>query len=122
MSGHNEPFEQSRADWNIEDPGDEGAIPVQQSGVCNLVTAAAETRTLAIPTFIGQEILLVLDTDGGDAVVTVAAAINKTGETVITFTDAGGMAKLEAATVAGALVWRLVSISTTTDAEGVTLG
>jgi hypothetical protein len=92
----------------IVDPGVAGAISVTRTGVCLVTTAAAETRTLAIPSFIGQSITLTCDVYDGDAVVTVAAAINQDGNTVITLNTAGDTVALRAVQVAGALVWRLV--------------
>lgn len=89
----------------IADPGASGAIPTRFSGTCPLVTAGAETRTLAAPKFLGQEICLVLDTDGGDCVVTVAAAFNASNNTILTFDDAKDIAVLKAITVGGTLRW-----------------
>jgi predicted RecA/RadA family phage recombinase len=64
----------------IADPGNAGAIPVNQgSGHVALVTAAAETRTLAVPAAVGQRLLLYMKTDGGNCVVTVASAFNQAG-------------------------------------------
>jgi hypothetical protein len=71
----------------IADPGNGGAIPVNRSGYVLIETTGAETRTLAIPTFIGQELMLNMKTDGGDCVVTVAAAMNAAGNTTITLDD-----------------------------------
>jgi len=73
----------------IPDPGDAGAIDVSRSGYCELTTAAAETRTLADPTFRGQILDLVFVVDGGNCVVTTASACNQTGNNTITFTDVG---------------------------------
>lgn len=95
----------------ITDPGTGAAIPVRQSGVCCITTGASgQTNTLAAPTFKGQMISLVLDTDGGgDRVVTVSAAFNQTGNNTITLNDAGDTITLFGATIAGALRWRLIS-------------
>ena len=92
----------------IVDPGDTGAIPVTRSGVCPITTAAAETRTLAIPAFIGQRIALSCDVFVGNAVITVGAAINQAGNTVITLDTAGDFVELEGVQVGGVLVWRTV--------------
>lgn len=91
----------------VADPGNAGAIAVTHSGVCPLVTAGAETRTLAIPTFLGQELVLQMKTDGGDGVVTSAQAINQAGNNTITFNDAGDAVGLVAIDVGGALRWRV---------------
>jgi len=74
---------------NIADPGSAGAIPVTASGHCDIVTAAAETRTLAAPSFEGQELLLAMKTDGGNCVITCATTVNQTGNNTITMDDAG---------------------------------
>jgi hypothetical protein len=92
----------------IADPGDAGAIPVNRSGSVALTTADAETRTLAIPGVAGITLALSLDVDGGDCVITVAAAINQTGNNTITLGDAGDAIVLTSVQVAGALVWRVV--------------
>lgn len=95
-------------DGVIADPGDAGAIAVDKSGVCAITTEDAETRTLAIPTKVGQQVALVLDVDGGNCVVTVAGGVNQTGNNTITMGDAGDTVVLTGVQVAGALVWRLV--------------
>lgn len=92
----------------ITDPGNAGAIPVTQSGHVAIVTAGAETRTIAAPTFTGQELLLFMKTDGGDAVITVATGINQTGNNTITMNDAGDVIRLVAVEVGANLRWRVV--------------
>jgi hypothetical protein len=73
----------------ITDPGASGVIPVTESGICEIVTGGAETRTLAVPTFAGQAIVINMITDGGDCVITVADPhIDGTNNT-ITMNDAG---------------------------------
>lgn len=95
--------------WAITDPGNAGAIPVTSSGVCAMTSAGAETRTLAIPTFVGQQLTLICDTYVGNIVVTSAQAINQAGNTTMTFGAAADYIKLEAATVGGALRWRVAA-------------
>jgi hypothetical protein len=96
----------------IVDPGDAGAIGVTRSGICELVTgAAAQTRTLANPAYIGQQIAVVLKTDGGGAcTVTVADGFHSTAATALVFSDAGDVVLLVAVrTAAATFRWRLVS-------------
>jgi predicted RecA/RadA family phage recombinase len=93
----------------IADPGASGAIPVTASGYVDLVTAAAETRTLAAPSFKGQQLLLSMKTDGGDCVVTVATTVNQTGDNTITFNDAGDAVLLVAKTNGANIRWSVVS-------------
>jgi predicted RecA/RadA family phage recombinase len=73
----------------IADPGASGAIPVTDSGHVDIVTAAAETRTLAAPSSVGQLLLISMKTDGGDCVITCATTVNQTGNNTITLNDAG---------------------------------
>ena len=92
----------------VADPGASGAIPVTRSGSVAITTAGAETRTLAIPGAAGITLALSLNVDGGDCVVTVAQAINQTGNNTITLGDAGDTIVLTAVSVGGALRWRVV--------------
>lgn len=73
----------------IDDPGDAGAISINQPGYCLLVTTGAETRTLADPSYIGQVMDFFFYTDGGDCVITAASPINQAGNTTMTFADVG---------------------------------
>ena len=93
----------------IADPGNAGAIPVLSSGHVAIVTAGSETRTLAIPTFAGQEILLYVKTDGGTCVITVASAINQTGNNTITMADVNDSIRLHAVENGSNLAWRVVA-------------
>lgn len=90
----------------IADPGDAGAIPVTVSGYCPLVTAGAETRTLAAPSYIGQELLLYLKTDGGNCTVTCATTFNEAGNNTATFADTGDSLRLSAVEEGANLRWR----------------
>jgi len=89
----------------IADPGDGEAIPVTASGRVELVTEGAETRTLAAPTFGGQELQLGMKTDGGNCVVTVTGCDD--GDTV-TFANTGEVVYLQAVAKAAAYVWRVI--------------
>ncbi len=93
------------------DPGDAAAIPVTASASFPFTTGGSgETNTIAAPTFAGQRITLTLDVDGGgNRVVTSAVRINKSGNTAITFADAGDYIALEAVQVASALVWQVAA-------------
>lgn len=95
--------------FNIPDPGNAGAIPVTTSGVCNLTSAGAETRTVAAPTFEGQMLTLVCNVAGAGNVVTFASAFNQAGNTVATFNDAGDTLNVIGARIASALRWRLIN-------------
>lgn len=93
----------------IADPGDLGAIPVTQTGYVPLVTGATDTRTLAIPIFIGQRLLIYVKTDGGTVVITVASAINQTGNNTITMAEVRDVIELVAIESGAALVWHVAS-------------
>jgi predicted RecA/RadA family phage recombinase len=93
----------------IADPGNAGAIPVTGSGHVDIVTAAAETRTLAAPSFIGQELLVSFKTDGGNCVLTCATTLNQTGNNTITFDDAGDAVLLVAKANGANKRWSVVS-------------
>lgn len=92
----------------IADPGNAGAIAVSRSGYCLIVTAAAETRTLARPTFVGQTLDLIMKTDGGDGVITVTGTINATGNNTITLNDTGDHVRLVGSQSGTTLQWRVV--------------
>lgn len=94
----------------VTDPGDAGAVAVTHSGVCNLTTGASgETRTVADPAFIGQELVLSLAVDGGgDAAITFASDFDQSGNNVMTFGDAGDMAKFVATLIGANRKWRLI--------------
>lgn len=91
----------------ITDPGDGVAIPVTRSGIVPMTSAGAETRTIAAPAFIGQQISLIDDVHVGNIVVTSAVAVNQTGNNTLTYGAAADACTLTAMQVAGALVWRV---------------
>lgn len=93
----------------IADPGNAGAIPVTGNGTVPLVTAGAETRTLAAPSFIGQLLQLSLDTYVGACVITVATLINHAGNNTITMGAAGENIVLVAKSVGGVAKWSVLS-------------
>ena len=93
----------------IADPGDAAAIPVIYKHVSiGLTVAGVETNTLAIPTMVGQTMTLWADAvSSNERTITVAAAINVANNTTIEFDAVSIAIKLEAVTVAGALVWQV---------------
>lgn len=90
----------------LADPGNAGAIPVTVSGYVPIVTAGAETRTLAAPTYIGQTLLIYCKTFVGNGVITCATTLNETGNNTITFTATGQAIKLTAVEEGSNLRWR----------------
>jgi hypothetical protein len=101
------------ATWDLVDPGDAAALDNAAWGTTRLVTSTAETRTLAIPTKVGLKLVLVMETDGGDCVVTVGAPgydENSTLSQTLTFTDPGQFAVLESMVYGtGTYAWRITS-------------
>lgn len=93
----------------IDDPGDGEAIPVTASGTTMLESGASgETRTLADPTFLGQELTLTMLTDGGgDIVLTAASPVNQTGNNTLTFAAVRDTIKLVAIEAAAGLEWQV---------------
>ena len=98
----------------ITDPGDGNPIPVpvapQETSTVALVSAGVnETRTLAVPTAVGQRLILFLNTHGGGNVeTTVASAFSASGATTITMTAAGHYTELVGITLGGTtFAWRL---------------
>ena len=100
----------SIVDRKLIDPGNAGAIPVTKSGHLPLVTAGAETRTLAAPDAIGRELTLYCKTFVGNAVVTCATTVNEAGNNTITFTATGQACRLYAVEEGSTLRWRLASV------------
>lgn len=100
---------QGNARTLIPDPGNAAAIPVTQSGYCPLVSTGSDTRTLAVPPAIGLEICLYLKTDGGSCVVTVASAINQTGNNTIAMNDVRDVIILRAIESGSSKVWMVVA-------------
>jgi hypothetical protein len=94
----------------IADPGTAQAIPVTASGVCAITTAAAETNTLADPTFVGQVLDIIIDTQAvGARVITAASRINQAGNTIMTGAQVGDYIRLVAITIAGARKWQVAA-------------
>lgn len=102
----------------LTDPGTGAAIGVTRSATVNMTigSAGAETNTLAIPTFVGQRMIINAGVVGtGTRIITSAQALNQTGNTIMTFASARDNISLMAITIGGALRWQIVSN------DGVTL-
>lgn len=104
MSAHTHAVKLSMAldqELQVTDPGNAGAIVVQQGVAIQFLrltsAAGSETRTLANPKGLepGSKLFINYAVDGGTQVaVTVAAAINSSSNTVMTFADAGDYCEL----------------------------
>lgn len=94
----------------LQDPGDAGSIIVEMWGqICSVVTAAAETRTLPVPTRAGILAGIVLDTDGGDLTLTATSGYNRDGDTSITFADAGDYIVIWSVKIGSNYRWRVIA-------------
>lgn len=100
---------------SITDPGNAGAIPVTKSGYCKITSTGADTRTITLPTFVGQQILLIHAVDGGSVAITASAAINIATNTIMTATAVRAWIFLTASLTGSSLVW------TVTATDGFTL-
>lgn len=106
MSAHRLPRDWVAAPWRISDPGASGTFNLDNKGraLALITTAAAETRTVPAPDVSGQELILALDTDGGDCTITVTGG---NGVSTIVLDDAGDSVCLVSITVAGTAKWKV---------------
>lgn len=83
------------AEHSLRDPGASGRIVITKDlAICELVTAAAEARTLDNPTKAGNRLTLRMKTDGGDCTVTASNGFNVAGNTSAVFADVGDLLEL----------------------------
>lgn len=83
------------AKTRMTDPGNAGEIRVTEDlQIMEMVSVAAETRTLKAPTKSGLRFVLRLMTDGGDVLVTAENGFNSDGDTVARFADASDLLSL----------------------------
>lgn len=112
MDPHNIHRHLYEVDRIIADPGDGKTIHVREDlSICELVSAAAETRTLAAPTKSGIRFILRLKDDGGDVVVTTPNGFNNAGESKATFNDASDLLNLISVETAtrGTFRWQIMT-------------
>lgn len=110
MTAHRVPFDIFRGQVELPDPGASGTITVERNPCfVSLVSATAESRTLARPTRVGGLVALNMKTDGGDITLTVTGGYNENGSTVFTFNDAGQFAVFLACYDGTNYFWRLIS-------------
>lgn len=107
MSAHRLPTWFLSATWKVSDPGASGTFNLQNKGrvACPITTAGAEARTIPAPEIVGQEIIVYMDTDGGDATVTVTGG---SGITSFILDDAGDTVVMKSVAVAGTAKWVVV--------------
>lgn len=90
MSGHRILQDLARADMLLRDPGASGVISIDKNfALVELVSLAAESRTLNSPDRPGLVATIRMKTDGGDVTVTAAHGLNVTGNTTAVFADVG---------------------------------
>lgn len=120
MSAHKAPYDLHSPAVHMVDPGASGTITADRNPCyVALVSATAESRTLANPTEKGVRLIVQMLTDGGDITLTVTNGYNLNGDTVITFNEATQVAIFESYNVSGtAFRWKLVW----TDAAGAVRG
>lgn len=85
------------------------ALPANRTATVAITTGGAATRTLANPAAAGLTLSIGMSVDGGDCVITAAAAINQTGNNTITMNDAGDFIQLHSVLIAGSPRWRVVA-------------
>jgi hypothetical protein len=119
MSGHNFLRHQADANYNVTSSVNASALPSTESKIINIITAGAETRTLAAPVAAGIVLGLNFLTDGGDCVITVATAFDDAGSTTITLSSAGQYVELVSRKYGSVYRWRETTRSqiAATDAE-----
>lgn len=112
MDPHNIHHKFYNADKVMPDPGAGGTIRVTEDlQICEMVSAAAEVRTLAAPRKSGIRFVLRLKTDGGDVVVTTPNGFNNAGESKATFGDASDLLNLISVETAtpGTFRWQIMT-------------
>lgn len=111
MSAHQlgKDFLESALSRLVSDPGDAGTINVQSNGlaIVPLISAGAETRTLAAPSTVGQQVMLYADTATGTITLTINSGVS--GLSTYAFSAAGQTLHLEAIKVAGTLKWQMAA-------------
>lgn len=105
-------FDASRLTNTFEDPGASGTLTPLTTGVCNFISAGAESRTLGAPSYAGQTVILSMQVDGGDITLGLPNHVAAAGASdTATFDDEGDLLELIAVPlgVGGALGWRVRS-------------
>jgi len=97
------------ASFAIADPGDAGAIPITGSGSVALVSAAAETRTLADPAAAGFILNIYFKTDVDDITLTSASPMNQTGNNTWVCADTGDNLVLISVEDGADFEWRVLA-------------
>lgn len=105
MNFNSLPFGFLVAPFECADPGASQTLNNTQNGRAFFkinTTGGASARTINAPLHIGQEILVYLDTDGGDLTVSITGG---QGVSSVVLDDAGDWFRLSAISVAGTVKW-----------------
>lgn len=103
------PTQYDRYGKKQKDPGNAGTLrPLYAHTYFGLVSAAAETRTLARPNRVGVFCTLEMKTDGGDITVTVTGGYDEFGTTVLVLNDVNQFVTLVATEAGGTFAWRVL--------------
>lgn len=109
MSGHNAGNELAGGYLGACDPGAGNSIIVEKYGqLFELVSAAAEARTLVAPTRPGVLCVVRMKTDGGDITLTAAEGLNVTGNTSAVFADVGDQLVLISVSATTGYRWEIL--------------
>lgn len=92
----------------IADPGDGNEIAPASHGHVVLNGVGDETRDLAPPEFVGQELMLTADNPGDSIAVMAPAIINGSGDQIITFTGQAQTIHLRAISIGSSPTWRVL--------------
>jgi hypothetical protein len=110
MSSHRVLYDIRNAAFLMTDPGDAGTITVDRwMAVVPLVSAAAETRTLAQPTKSGMMCKLEVKTYVGAITLTVTGGYNQAATASIVLGTAGDWVLFTSVDVGGSYYWRVVA-------------
>jgi len=110
MSQHRIHSDLYKVGKSLADPGNGGTIRVDADlQICEMVSLAKETRTLASPTKPGIRFVLRLMTDGGTVDVSTENGFNVAGTTGAAFADASDLLSLISVTSSsGTYRWEIV--------------
>jgi len=110
-------------DYLRKDPGNAGTIRLDDASlaVFPLVSAEAETRTLAQPTKAGLIVTVEFDTDVGSITLTVTGGYDPDANTTIVLDDAGDFVTFISIKVGSSYYWRVLQSSGTPAREKIFL-
>ena len=109
MGTHNAPRNLVQASLDQVDPGDAGTISIVKYGaIVELVSEAAETRTLASPLRPGILATIRMKTDGGDITMTAGGTLNVAANNTAVFADVGDQLVLLSVAASSGYRWEIV--------------